>query len=54
MEHIAIVTAFGAGLLSFLSPCILPLMPIYIAILIDSEILKTETLANDLMFFFIH
>ncbi len=31
MENISLVVAFGAGLLSFLSPCALPLVPIYIA-----------------------
>jgi len=29
----AIVTAFVAGLLSFLSPCVLPLVPGYISII---------------------
>ncbi len=31
MEHISIFIAFGAGLLSFLSPCVLPLIPAYIS-----------------------
>ncbi|MFH1562399.1 MAG: cytochrome c biogenesis protein CcdA [Nitrospirota bacterium] len=31
MENISIFIAFGAGLLSFLSPCVLPLIPAYIS-----------------------
>lgn len=31
MEEISIFVAFGAGVLSFLSPCILPLVPVYLA-----------------------
>lgn len=33
MENVAILTAFGGGLLSFLSPCVLPLAPPYLAFL---------------------
>lgn len=33
MEPVAIFTAFGGGLLSFLSPCVLPLAPPYLAYL---------------------
>ena len=31
MEDITIVVAFSAGLLSFLSPCVVPLVPVYMA-----------------------
>ncbi|MCK4262614.1 MAG: cytochrome c biogenesis protein CcdA, partial [Dehalococcoidia bacterium] len=31
MENISLIVAFGAGLLSFLSPCVLPLVPVYLA-----------------------
>ena len=31
MENISLVVAFSAGLLSFLSPCVLPLVPVYLA-----------------------
>ena len=31
MDNISVAVAFGAGLLSFLSPCVLPLVPVYIA-----------------------
>lgn len=31
MNHVSLLAAFGAGLLSFLSPCVLPLMPVYVS-----------------------
>lgn len=37
--QISIVLSFGYGLLSFLSPCILPLIPVYVASLAGPEIL---------------
>src|SRR5678816_2161375 len=57
----AIVTAFFAGILSFLSPCVLPLVPGYISIISgfsldqltaeekDSSLLRT-VLLNSVMF----
>lgn len=42
MENISILAALGAGLASFLLPCVLPLVPIYIAILAGPEILETK------------
>ena len=38
MENISLIVAFGAGLLSFLSPCVLPLAPVYLASLCGPEI----------------
>ena len=38
MESISIIVAFTAGLLSFLSPCVLPLVPVYLASLAGPEI----------------
>jgi len=38
MEEISLFVAFGAGLLSFLSPCVLPLVPVYLASLVGPEI----------------
>ncbi|MFH1169281.1 MAG: cytochrome c biogenesis protein CcdA [Chloroflexota bacterium] len=38
MENISLLIAFGAGLLSFLSPCVLPLAPVYLASLAGVEI----------------
>ena len=42
MEEISFLVAFGAGLLSFLSPCVLPLVPIYLASLVGPEIFDTK------------
>ena len=42
MEHISLLVAFGAGLLSFLSPCVLPLVPVYLASLAGPEIFDTK------------
>ncbi len=44
MKDISILLAFSAGLLSFLSPCVLPLVPAYISYLTGSSI---EELKND-------
>jgi len=41
MEHVSFLAAFGAGLLSFLSPCVLPLVPVYLASLAGPEIFET-------------
>jgi len=38
MENISLIVAFGAGLLSFLSPCVLPLVPVYLASLAGPDI----------------
>lgn len=44
MEDISMLLAFSAGLLSFLSPCVLPMLPAYISYLTGSSIkeLKEE------------
>jgi cytochrome c-type biogenesis protein len=41
MEQTPILVAFGTGLLSFLSPCVLPLVPVYLANIAGTEILET-------------
>ncbi len=38
MEQIPLLVAFSGGILSFLSPCILPLVPVYLASLYGPEI----------------
>ena len=38
MNDITVLLAFSAGLLSFLSPCVLPLVPAYISYLTGSSI----------------
>jgi cytochrome c-type biogenesis protein len=42
MESVSPAVAFGAGVLSFLSPCVLPLVPVYLASLCGPEILNPE------------
>ena len=42
MSSVSIVAAFGAGLLSFLSPCVVPLVPVYLASLCGPEILEPK------------
>lgn len=42
MEQISLIVAFGAGLLSFFSPCVLPLVPVYLASLCGPEIFDTK------------
>ena len=42
MENISLLVAFGAGLLSFLSPCVLPLVPVYLASLYGPELFEPK------------
>jgi cytochrome c-type biogenesis protein len=42
-QHVTVVLAFGAGVLSFLSPCVLPLVPVYLGYLTGSTIGGEET-----------
>lgn len=42
MENIPLLVAFVAGLLSFLSPCVLPLVPVYLASLAGPEIFEAK------------
>ena len=42
MENISILAAFGAGLASFLAPCVVPLVPVYIANLVGPEIFESK------------
>ncbi len=41
-ENISLIVAFGGGLLSFLSPCVLPMVPVYLASLYGPEIFDTR------------
>ncbi|HEX9061698.1 MAG TPA: cytochrome c biogenesis protein CcdA, partial [Clostridia bacterium] len=38
MNNVSIILAFSAGLLSFLSPCVLPLVPAYVSYLTGSTV----------------
>ena len=40
MENVSIWAAFGAGFASFLTPCVLPMVPVYLASLAGPEILE--------------
>jgi len=51
MEEITLLAAFSAGLLSFISPCVVPLAPVYLASLAGPEILETGTKRNRLPIF---
>lgn len=51
MENISFLAAFGAGLVSFVSPCVLPLVPVYIASLVGPEILEPKTSVNRMPIF---
>ena len=42
MEQPSLLIAFGAGVLSFLSPCVLPLVPVYLASLAGPEIFASK------------
>lgn len=43
MSNVTVVLAFSAGVLSFLSPCVLPLVPVYLGYLTGSTIGGEET-----------
>ena len=42
MEEVSLAVAFGAGVLSFFTPCVLPLVPVYLASVCGTEILEAE------------
>lgn len=50
MDNITVLTAFAAGLISFLSPCVLPLVPGYISIISGFSLdqLKVESRKSSL------
>ena len=52
MEQISLLVAFSAGLLSFLSPCVLPLVPVYLASLCGPEILEPKVTRSHFPIFF--
>lgn len=43
MDNISFILAFSAGLLSFLSPCVLPLIPAYVSYLTGSAVAEINT-----------
>ncbi len=50
VENLSIIVAFGGGFLSFLSPCVLPLLPSYLAFVtgVSVDDLKTPLLGREL------
>ena len=52
IEDISLWTAFSGGLLSFGSPCVLPLVPVYLASLAGPEILESKVSRRRLPVFF--
>lgn len=43
MENLSLLVAFGAGLISFLSPCMLPLVPVYMGHLAGHAVLENSS-----------
>jgi len=52
MEQVTLLVAFSTGLLAFLSPCVLPLVPVYLANVCGTEILESETNRGRFSLFF--
>jgi cytochrome c-type biogenesis protein len=51
MDNVSVFTAFVAGLVSFLSPCVLPLVPGYISIISGSSLDQLKARARDASLF---
>lgn len=47
-NNLSLLVAVWGGVLSFVSPCVLPLVPAYFAILVSSELPKTKTMGFQL------
>jgi cytochrome c-type biogenesis protein len=55
LDSVNLFIAFGGGMLSFLSPCVLPMVPVYLASLAGPEFLDPEkTLTIKKTSFFLH
>ncbi len=53
-QNVTVVLAFSAGVLSFLSPCVLPLVPVYLSYLTGSTVGVEETPATERSAIFTH
>ncbi len=51
MKEISFLAAFAAGLASFVSPCVLPLVPVYFASLCGPEIFDSKTAVSRISIF---
>jgi cytochrome c-type biogenesis protein len=49
-QNVTVVLAFSAGILTFLSPCVLPLVPVYLSYLTGSTIGAEETPKRSMVF----
>jgi cytochrome c-type biogenesis protein len=54
MTEVTVVIAFGAGLASFLTPCVLPLVPVYFASLAGPDILNSSGSTERRLTLFFH
>jgi cytochrome c-type biogenesis protein len=52
MEEVSLFVAFGAGIAAFISPCVLPLVPVYLASICGPEILEPTADRRRLPIFF--
>jgi cytochrome c-type biogenesis protein len=52
MENISLIVAFSGGLLSFLSPCVLPMVPVYLVSVCGPEILESTAERSRIHIFF--
>lgn len=43
IDQISVPVAFGAGLLSFLSPCVLPMVPVYLGSICGAQVYNTRS-----------
>jgi cytochrome c-type biogenesis protein len=43
LENITLLAAFGAGLVSFVTPCVLPMVPVYFASLAGPDVLEATS-----------
>ena len=46
-DPLGLLVAFGAGMLSFLSPCVLPLVPAYLSMVSGLSAAELSALGND-------
>jgi cytochrome c-type biogenesis protein len=51
MDNVSVFAAFFAGLVSFLSPCVLPLVPGYLSIISGSSLEQLKAKQNDAVLF---
>lgn len=52
MSNVSLILAFSAGLLSFLSPCVLPLVPAYVSYITGTAIEEAESRKSNLYIFY--